>query len=264
MKKPDSQNSIAHARRLEETVALVERLSPIQLHVVRAIIERFANGFTGKHLIDSFLSAEAYEYFGMRLTAHHAYSSNLLKKENFEHILEQSFKLAGIPASRQNSMTHRGADLMVGNRSVSLKTESALGLRADKITISKLMEAAWIKRIRQREDIPAFIHSMVLPHFENYQSIFMLRSYMVPQLVPAVRYDLHEIPKELFEQVATLKAEDFSLLTATRTTSASVKWKGENAFKFRLDGSDDKLTITNLDVKLCPLHAWWSLDLHVR
>jgi hypothetical protein len=48
-------------------------------------------------------------------------------------------------------------------------------------------------------------------------------------------------------------------LTATRTTSATVGLNGKPAFQFRLDGSDDKLTINQLDVDLCPLHAWWSL-----
>ena len=117
-----------HAEQLRETVRLLEQLSPIQLHVVRAIVERFAGGFTGEQLRQDFMTPEAYEYFGMRVTAHHAYSSHLLKKENFEHILEQSFRLAGVPTTRQNSMTHRGADLMVGNRSLSLKTEAAQGL----------------------------------------------------------------------------------------------------------------------------------------
>jgi hypothetical protein len=38
----------------------------MQIHVVRAIIERFAGGFSGKHLRQDFMSAEAYEYFGPR------------------------------------------------------------------------------------------------------------------------------------------------------------------------------------------------------
>jgi hypothetical protein len=249
----------AQKEEIREAVKLLEQLSPIQIHVVRAIIERFAGGFTGEHLRQDFMSAEAYEYFGMRLTAHHASSSHLLKKENFEHILEQSFRLAGVQTTRQNSMTHRGADLMVGTRSLSLKTESAQGIRPNSITISKLMEAAWIKKITTTADIPKFITTMVMPHFSNYDSIFMLRSYRNRDDARLVRYDLHEIPKELLSRIGGLVAADFTPLTPTRTTSADVKINGSPAFKFRLDGSDDKLTINNLDVRLCPLHAWWSL-----
>ena len=131
--------------------------------------------------LDDLLSEEAFEYFSMRLAAHHAYSSTVLKKENFEHILEQSFLRAGIPATRADSMTERGADLKAGNVTLSLKTEAAKNLRADSITISKLMEAAWIKGITSTGDIPARVAEMVMPHFANYDRVFILRSYPDPQ-----------------------------------------------------------------------------------
>lgn len=251
----------SHAEEIRATIRLLEQLSPVQLHVVRAIIDRFALGFKGEHPRTDFLSPEAYEYFGMRLTAHHAYSSHMLKKENFEHILQAAFRMAGIPAHLQSSMTHRGADIAVDGVSISLKTEAAAGLKADAITISKLMEAAWIKQITSAADIPAYVSRMVLPHFGNYERIFILRSYLHPTRRNLVRYDLREIPKSLLELVGRLTPPDFSPLTRTRTTSADVKLDGRVAFKFRLDGSDDKLTITALDVRHCPLHAWWMLDL---
>lgn len=244
---------------IADVVATLRRLSPTQVDVVKAIIERFADEQVNELCRDDFLTEEAFEYFSMRLSAHHAYSSSVLKKENFEHILEQSFQRAGIPAERANSMTERGADLRAGNVTLSLKTEAAKGLRADSITISKLMEAAWIKGITSTEDIPERIAAMVLPHFANYDRIFILRSYPDPERDGHIRYDLREIPKAVLAEVATLTASDFTPLTKTRTTSAEVRVDGRRAFKFRLDGSDDKLTINYLDVVLCPLHAWWSL-----
>ena len=245
---------------IEEVVALLRSLSPTQVDIIDSIIKRFAQGVESELLRDDFLSREAFEFFGIRLSAHHAYSSQRLKKENFEHILEQSFTRAGVIAKPAASMTVRGADLRVGEVMLSLKTEAAKGLRSGAITISKLMEAAWIKQIRVREDIPEYIRAMVLPHFQNYDRVFMLRSYVDPRAATAVRYDLHEIPKALLERIGDLVAGDFSPLTPTRTTSATVSFEGATAFKFRLDGSDDKLTITGLDARLCPLHAWWSLD----
>ena len=109
---------------------------------------------------------------------HHASSAVPLKKENFEHILEMSFKRAGADAQRSSSMTERGADLKVDNVTLSLKTEAAKGLKPKSITISKLMEAAWIKTITSTEDIPHLVKSMVMPHFRNYDRIFILRSYL--------------------------------------------------------------------------------------
>jgi len=244
---------------IRELVRTLERLSPIQVEVVRAIIERFTDEQVSEQLRSDFLSEKAFEYFSMRLAAHHASSSIVLKKENFEHILEQAFGRAGVPAVRADSMTERGADLTVGDTTLSLKTEAAKKLRADSITISKLMEAAWIKQITSRDDIPSQVASMVMPHFENYDRIFILRSYPDPERRGSIRYDLREIPKTVLQRVGDLAPSDFSPLTKTRTTSAEVIIDGRRAFKFRLDGSDDKLTVNYLDVSLCPLHAWWSL-----
>lgn len=245
---------------IAEVVDMLRRLTPVQTDVVRAIISRFAEEQVNELMAGSFLSPEAFEYFSMRLAAHHAYSSSVLKKENFEHILEQAFLRTGIPAQRADSMTQRGADLAVGNVMLSLKTEAARDLKPGYITISKLMEAAWIKQITSTEDIPRYIQLMVMPHFANYDRIFILRCYPDPQRFQYIRYDLREIPKHLLEAIGLLRPEHFSPLTKTRTTSASVYVDGVQALKFRLDGSDDKLTITSLDVNLCPLQAWWSLS----
>jgi type II restriction enzyme len=111
------------------------------------------------------------------------------------------------------------------------------------------------------DDIPGKIGQWVLPHFGNYDRIFTLRCYPDPHRKASIRYDLREIPKELLAQIGFLLPMDFSPLTKTNTTSAIVRVNGRAAFKFRLDGSDDKLTITALDVDLCPLHAWWSLPI---
>lgn len=244
---------------IADVVAMLKGLSPVQVEIVHAIIESFAEEQVNELLRDDFLTESAFEYFAMRLAAHHAFSSHVLKKENFEHILEQSFKRTGIEAKRAESMTLRGADLTVDNVTLSLKTEGARTLREGHIVISKLMEAAWIKQVVTKNDIPDFIKSMVVPHFANYQKIFILRSYPDPKRRDHTRYDLREIDKGLLSLIADLEPSDFSPLSAKRSTSAKVKSNGKTMFHFRLDGSDDKLTITHLDVNACPLHAWWSL-----
>jgi hypothetical protein len=248
-------------RDIRDIVETLEGLSPVQVDVIRAIIHRFADEQFGELVLpDAFLTQEAYEYFSMRLAAHHAYSASVLKKENFEHILEEAFSRTGIPAKRANSMTVRGADLTVGGATLSLKTEAAKNLSQGHITISKLMEAAWIKQTTGTASIPGFIASMVMPHFNNYDRIFTLRSYPDRQRGGFIRYDLREIPKAVLSAVGGLVPDDFTPPTGTRTTSADVMIDGKRAFRFRLDGSDDKLTINYLDVELCPLHAWWSLS----
>ncbi|WP_316228739.1 hypothetical protein [Bradyrhizobium sp. SZCCHNR1045] len=244
---------------IADVVRMLDGLSPIQVDVVHAIIKSFANKQANELLRSDFLTEEAFEYFAMRLAAHHAFSSHVLKKENFEHILEEAFRRTGVTTKRANSMTLRGADLTVNEVTLSLKTEGARGLQASQIVISKLMEAAWIKQVRTTADIPAYIEKMVLPHFENYDRVFILRTYPDTEREGFTRYDLREIPKDVLKLIGGLTPADFTALTAKRSTSATIKLNGRRAFQFRLDGSDDKLTINQLDVDLCPLHAWWSL-----
>ena len=244
---------------IEALMRKLSALSSVHIEVVDSIVSRFSEECEGELVRNDFLDTDAFNYFSIRIAAHHASSSVPLKKENFEHILEAAFKRGRHAVIRTDSMTFRGADLSVDGVKLSLKTEASRGLKQKSITISKLMEAAWIKQITSREDIIPYLSRMVIPHFQGYERIFILRSYQNPTDSNKIRYDLREIPKVLLEKIGDLTPSQFSELTRTRTTSAEVTSNGVPAFKFRLDGSDDKITITDLSVALCPLHAWWSL-----
>jgi type II restriction enzyme len=241
---------------IEHVIGALRSLSPIQVEVLTSIIEKFAEGQSSEHLRKDFLDEDAFEYFSTRLAAHHASSGVPLKKENFEHILEQSFKRAGHDAKRTDNMVHRGADLEVDRHYFSLKTEAARGLNPKSITISKLMEARWIRDLNGPEDAPGQVRERVLSHLQEYERIFMLRSYGDEM---RVRYDLREIPKDVLAAVANLEAKDFGKITNAGGTSANVNINGRKAFRLVLDGSVEKITISGLDVDFCPLHAWWEL-----
>lgn len=241
---------------IENAIDALRSLSPIQVEVITSIILKFAEDQSSDHLRKDFLDDDAFEYFSTRLAAHHASSGVALKKENFEHILEQSFKRAGYAAKRTDSMVHRGADLEVDGRYFSLKTEAAKGLNPRSITISKLMEARWIRDLKGPEDAPLQVRERILSHLQEYERIFMLRSYGDET---RVRYDLREIPKEVLAAVEKLEGKDFSKITKVGGTSANVKVNDRKAFRLVLDGSVEKITITGLDVEFCPLHAWWEL-----
>lgn len=241
---------------IEQAISALRSLSPIQVEVLTSIIAKFAADQSGEHLRKDFLGDDAFEYFSTRLAAHHASSGVALKKENFEHILEQSFKRTGHDAKRTDSMVHRGADLEVDGRYFSLKTEAAKGLNPQSITISKLMEARWIRDLRDKSEAPKQVRDRILSHLNEYERIFMLRSYGDDQ---KVRYDLREIPKEVLAAVADLEPGDFGTITRAGGTSANVNFKGKKAFRLVLDGSVEKITISGLNVDLCPLHAWWEL-----
>jgi type II restriction enzyme len=241
---------------IEEAVKALRKLTPIQVEVLTGIISKFAEDQNREHLLTNFLDVDAFEYFSTRLAAHHASSAVALKKENFEHILEQSFKRTGHDAKLTGSMVHRGADLEVDGHYFSLKTEAAKGLNPKSITISKLMEARWIRDLGSHEEAPAQVRERILSHLRDYERIFMLRSYGNDE---RIRYDLHEIPNAILAMVKNLRPEDFSPLTRAGGTGATVHQNGSKAFRLVLDGSVEKITISGLDVNLCPLHAWWEL-----
>lgn len=241
---------------IEKAVAALRQLTPIQVEVLTGIIAKFAEEQEGEHVRDDFLDADAFEYFSTRLAAHHASSGVALKKENFEHILEQSFKRVGCDATTTKSKVHRGADLKVDGRFYSLKTEGDAKLDPRSITISKLMEARWIRDLRSRDDAPAQVRARILSHLQEYERIFILRSYGTEE---RVRYDLREIPKDVLALAADLDAAAFKALSPSNGTSAEVRLNGRKAFTLRLDGSVEKVTISGLDVELCPLHATWEL-----
>lgn len=241
---------------IEEAISALQSLTPIQVEVLTGIIAKFAEEQSGQHIRKDFLDDDAFEYFSTRLAAHHASSGVALKKENFEHILEQSFRRSGHDARRTVSMVHRGADLEVDGLFYSLKTEAAKGLSPQSITISKLMEARWIRDLESTEDVPDQVSKRILSHLEEYDRIFILRSYGDDD---RVRYDLREIPKEVLAAVDELEASDFGKITQAGGTSANVMVGGQKAFRLVLDGSVEKITISGLSVDLCPLHAWWEL-----
>lgn len=241
---------------IEEAVEALRKLTPVQVEVLTGMIAKFAEEQQHELLLDNFLDTDAFEYFSTRLAAHHASSGVPLKKENFEHILEIAFKRSGHRAKRTEDMTHRGADLEVDGRFYSLKTEAAKGLNPKSVTISKLMEARWIRDLESHADAPARVRERVLSHLDEYERIFMLRSYGDER---RVRYDLIEIPKRVLALVDGLGPDDFGQLTRAGGTAANVMLEGRRAFRLVLDGSVEKVTISGLDVRLCPLHAWWEL-----
>lgn len=250
-------DGIGKKDKLANLMTSIGRLNPIQIEVLSGIVERFAEDIQREHILTDFLDPQAFEYFSTRLSTHHASSAVALKKENFEHILVQAFNRSGHQAKLKEDMTNRGADIEIDGRFHSLKTEAARSLNPELITISKLMEARWIRDLNSHEDAPDQVRARVLSHLAKYERIFMLRSYGDEH---RIRYDLVEIPKDVLALVEGLGPADFGPLSGAGGTRANVMKDGRRAFKLVLDGSVEKITISGLDVRLCPLHACWELS----
>lgn len=253
---------------------LLDGLSEMELEIVLAIMGRFQEGFVGEPRTD-LMDQSIHRYFGLRLATHHAYSTQPLKKENFEHALEKAFSHHKVPTQWPTNKTERTFDLIIDDQRLSLKTEGSGDLKPKFVRISKLMEAVWIKEYKDRNDICNYITQDTLPRLSKLNRMLILRAFPDTERRGNTRYDLIEVPKDLLAKIADLTGDDFKVPTKKRRTYAEVKISsipiqsmlpglGHNAppvtaFKFLLDGSDDKLTIYDLDVDFCTLHAWWSL-----
>ncbi len=198
--------------------------------------------------------------FGNRLLVHHATSEELLNKKSFEFAFVASSRAAGRVAARiASTEDNPHADVVVDEVMYSLKTEAAASIRRDSITVSKLMEARWIRECRNRADLVRGIQSKVVPHLESYQRIIILRVFSKTE--GHVQYDLVEIPRDVLLEVRNLGASDFSALNDNNSSRADIKRNRRALFALRLDGSVEKVTIANLRVDACTVHATWTVKL---
>ncbi len=187
----------------------------------------------------------------------HATNEAKLTKKAFEYAFRAASVAAGRSAFITTSQTNPGADVTVDGVAFSLKTEAAAGMRADRITISKLSEARWIQQCATLEELAQATATRIPAHLQKYERILTLRARSLSPI--KVQYELIEIPRAVLLQVRTLTAADFSPRTPQGGSSASVKLNGGEAFTLRLDGSDGKVTITNLHMSVCIRHCDWAI-----
>lgn len=240
---------------LRELLSICEQLHPAQV----SLLLEMAKGMTAK--IEERINPQsdilvpAFSInFSNRLRIHHATSEAKFSKKPFEYAFAAASKAAGRKALITSSQTSPGADVTVDDKPFSLKTEAAGGISAQRVKISKLMEARWIRDCLNEEDFAQAVRTRVTDHLGRYERILILRAFSVGNMV---RYDLVEIPREILLEVANVTARDFSPKTPAGGSSAAIMYKGEFAFRLVLDGSVEKVIVTNLDIGLCITHGSW-------
>ncbi len=195
--------------------------------------------------------------FAGSLLLFHAMHHVALTKKSFEFILGAALRAAGRAVHQTECVVHQGEDLTVDGVRLSLKTESGKGIRTSTVHISKLMEARWIRECRSRSDFCRLSQERVVGHLRQYDRILSLRSFVSHE---KVRYELVEVPVRLLLGIGTLCPQDFSTRTASGSSSAIVTdEQGEQLFALSLDGSVEKVTVRNLALAKCRVHARWQL-----
>jgi hypothetical protein len=234
-----------------------------------------------------------YDRIGNRLLGHHLKTPHKLNKRQFEYVFVGASKKEGWDASITEDSTNPGEDVKVNGTSYSLKTEAAKGIKEDRITISKLMEARWIREADTADDFLSGVNKYIVPHLKRYERILMLRAFSldrndVEQALSKqdlfdtdnrsgkldaddflerteetdryIRYDLVEIPRSHLLKLEQLSPSDFDTDYDSGSARVSVESGGQRLFEVFFDGSVEKITVRNLLVSECHEHASWTVQ----
>jgi Type II site-specific deoxyribonuclease len=237
---------------------IASQLSPTRIALLNRMAASLQMAFDSQLNPNSDIATPLFsEYFASRLLIHHAVVEEKLNKKSFEYIFRDALRHDGKTAVITASDVSPGADIVVDGTRISLKTEASKDIRDRKITISKLMEARWI-RDQDASELAQHAGDRLREHLAGYDRIVMLRAFKLTQ--GQVNYHLVEIPHDLLALAVGLQPGDIKL-NPGRNGGGSVvlRDQGLDVFTLRLDGSVEKVTVTNLLVDRCISHGVWNI-----
>lgn len=251
--------SIDRTQNLENLIqVLTSTQLEILLELATAMTSQIEEDVEGSSDI---LTPEFTTHFSNRLLIHHATHEEFLSKKSFEYAFVAASRASGKMSQVTLSSTHSGADAIVDGVKFSLKTEASQKIAKDRIVISKLMEARWIRDCLTPSDFATAARQRIVAHLQQYQRILILRTSKIP--TSKIRYDLIEVPVELLLRIESLTESDFQPKSKSGGSRAEIKQESDlsnrKAFSLILDGSVEKVTISGLDLRLCTRHGSWIL-----
>jgi len=243
---------------LDELVTVARQLHPNRLGVLIDLAKALQRKIDVKINPNSDLMTPAFvEDFSARLIAYHALHEQKLTKKTFEFVFCGACRAAGSNAVITSSPVNPGVDVTVDGIRYSLKTEGAAGMTKSSITISKLMEARWIRECESPGDFAREASRRISEHLQHYQRIITLRAFEYDSVI---EYDLIEIPLSILKYVEKLEARNFTQRTRNGGSSARIVLEGKQLFTLRLDGSVEKVTVSNLRMDVCRIHGSWRIE----
>jgi hypothetical protein len=223
----------AEERRLQEFVSALR--TPCTVHL---------------HPESPWNSQEFESEFRSKLLTHHCFIGSPLFQESFDSAFTAACSQAGhrVESAPEGQ---RFWDITVDGKRISLKSSKAKSLRKDTLHISKLTEAAWIQDCRTATKRREHTHRLFGKYCDEVDAIVQLRYFRSQRL-----YELVEIPVSLFLQVLEVSRTHFS---ADGPTINIPIGKDPPNFTLKLDRSDAKITIANINKALCRVHGTWQL-----
>ena len=245
---------------LDELEARLETFSPRQIEFVATVVDSLSNpprADIQQHGTWLTGSENWMEYFGLALSVHHGATAEPLGLTGFETVFRNACRAAEWNVDPQGPATRRFVDLEVisGNdppRRLSLKSTAARKLSETTAHISKLTEAAWVQDARMARDRRAWMRELFRVYREAVDAIIMLRAFR-REGVP-VRYQLLEIPTTLFASVQDAPLEVFQ----RDAPRIDCKFEGQTIAVIATDRSDAKITVRNIRLSACIVHAEWT------
>lgn len=199
--------------------------------------------------------------FALRLRLFHATHTpeEALTKKAFEYAFGMAARTANHQVKIAPSSTSAASDVFVDGEGYALKTEADKNIRADSVTISKLMESAWTKECRDCDAFADGVRKHIVPRLKHSKYVFVLRAHGRLGIHGRIRYELIEIPLDVLLAMEDVTAKAFSGITRAGGTKCPVFYQGNEVFTLVFDGSDQKITIRNLRVDVLRKHAEWTL-----
>ena len=248
---------------VDDLKAQIESLSPMGVRFVARLINSLLSppraDVTSTWITGS---PEWVEYFGLTISAHHGATVAPLALVAFEVAFRNSCEAVGWKVDEPGSATQRFVDVTVraddaAKRKLSLKSTAAHRLSATTVHISKLTEAAWIQDVRSARARREQTLALFRQYREAVDSIVMLRAFRKGSDVIPAKYQLLEIPTEIF---ASLEDAPQSAFAADGPT-IDCPYEGEPAAaRVSLDRSDAKITVKQIKLSSCLLHAEWHIS----
>lgn len=244
----------------------IDDLSPMGVRFVGRMVRSLADPprvqFPASELTWITADSDWIEHFGLMISAHHGITVEALGLTGFETAFRNTCEAVDWALDPPGSATQRFVDLTVEPadgyvRRLSLKSTAAQRLSETTAHISKLTEAAWIQDVRSARTRRE--HALEL--FEEYcaavDAIVMLRAFRVDRTTMPHRYQLLEIPTAIFESLSDAPQSAFE---ADGPTIDCAYGGTPVAARVSLDRSDAKITIKQIQLSVCDIHAEWELQ----
>ena len=202
------------------------------------------------------------EHFGLTISVHHSHTIEPLGLISFEVAFRNACEAVGWKLDKPGSATRRFVDAVVqiddgSELKLSLKSTAARRLSATTAHISKLTEAAWIQDVRSARTR----RSKTLELFRQYRAavdaIIMLRAFRRGRDAIPTKYQLIEIPTAIF---ASLGDAPQSAFAADGPTVDCAYGDESVAARVSLDRSDAKITVKQIKLSACTVHAEWHMS----